>query len=114
MKRSCLKHKRGIAPETCKVVKPMLGSRLRIDQTVIINCQVHKLPSSPGRRMRKEVQRFGAINSRMNVITAALAALIGVVAGLVALGTAWADALEDFYKGRAVDLYIGYSVGGAY
>ena len=34
--------------------------------------------------------------------------------GFVALNAASADAVGDFYKGRAIDLYIGYSVGGAY
>ncbi len=39
------------------------------------------------------------------------AALIAVVApAAIVLG----DSIEDFYKGRAMDLYIGYSTGGAY
>jgi tripartite-type tricarboxylate transporter receptor subunit TctC len=29
-------------------------------------------------------------------------------------GRAWADPVADFYKGRTINLYIGYSVGGAY
>ncbi len=37
-----------------------------------------------------------------------LAALLGVS------GVARADAVEDFYRGRTVNLYIGYSVGGGY
>ena len=40
-----------------------------------------------------------------------------VLAGIAALASANAraqDAIGDFYKGKNVDLYIGYSVGGAY
>jgi tripartite-type tricarboxylate transporter receptor subunit TctC len=33
---------------------------------------------------------------------------------LASTSPAKADAVEDFYKGRTVNLYIGYSVGGAY
>ncbi|HEY2243370.1 MAG TPA: hypothetical protein VGH47_03990, partial [Xanthobacteraceae bacterium] len=71
--------------------------------------------------MRKQGHRFGAIRSGKPGIrriiaskAAALAMLVGVFIGLVALGAAWADAVADFYKGRPIDLYIGYSVGGAY
>ena len=42
---------------------------------------------------------------------AVAAVLVAVVApAAVALG----DSIEDFYKSRAMDLYIGYSTGGAY
>jgi tripartite-type tricarboxylate transporter receptor subunit TctC len=71
--------------------------------------------------MRKQDHRFGAIRSRQPRIrkiiaskAAALVMFIGVFLGLVALGAASADAVGDFYKGRPIDLYIGYSVGGAY
>lgn len=33
---------------------------------------------------------------------------------LVSAATAWAQAPAEFYKGRTVELYIGYSVGGGY
>lgn len=36
------------------------------------------------------------------------------LATLAAISPANADPVEDFYKGRTVNLYIGYSVGGAY
>src|SRR5262249_61556423 len=78
----------------------------------------HKLPSSSarssGRRMRNQVHRFGAIKPPIRKIVASKAAALTMLASLVALGAAFADAVGDFYKGRAVDLYIGYSVGGAY
>src|SRR5690348_1841678 len=57
--------------------------------------------------MRKDNHRFAAIR-------AASVVAFAMLVGIVALGAAWADAIGDFYKGRAVDLYIGYSVGGAY
>jgi tripartite-type tricarboxylate transporter receptor subunit TctC len=45
----------------------------------------------------------------------AFARAIAITAfGLAALPTAGAQSVADFYKGRSVDLYIGYSVGGAY
>ncbi|MGB8628663.1 MAG: hypothetical protein WCD69_04635 [Xanthobacteraceae bacterium] len=43
--------------------------------------------------------------------TAAAIASVGIAA--VSSGV-FAQGVEDFYKGRNVDLYIGYSVGGAY
>lgn len=36
------------------------------------------------------------------------------VALVATMGTASADPVADFYKGRTINLYIGYSVGGAY
>src|SRR5499427_7530916 len=45
------------------------------------------------------------------VVCAGLMILIGIVAPII--GAAAQDT-ESFYKGRAIDLYIGYSVGGAY
>jgi tripartite-type tricarboxylate transporter receptor subunit TctC len=33
---------------------------------------------------------------------------------MIPLSTATADSVADFYKGKNVDLYIGYSVGGGY
>ncbi len=44
----------------------------------------------------------------LHVIAAALAAVL-TPAALV-----FADSVEDFYRGRDMDLYIGYSPGGAY
>jgi tripartite-type tricarboxylate transporter receptor subunit TctC len=40
----------------------------------------------------------------------------GVAVALLAAvqGTAWAQSPADFYKGKNVEIYIGYSVGGAY
>ncbi len=63
--------------------------------------------------MPKEVRRFETIAARLGKIRAAGATLTLLIS-IIALGTAAADAVGDFYKGRAVDLYIGYSVGGAY
>jgi tripartite-type tricarboxylate transporter receptor subunit TctC len=36
------------------------------------------------------------------------------IAGVVAISSSFAQGVEDLYKGRNIDLYIGYSVGGAY
>jgi tripartite-type tricarboxylate transporter receptor subunit TctC len=64
--------------------------------------------------MRSQVHRFEAINPHIRKIITNTAAALAMLESLVALGTGFADAVGDFYKGRAVDLYIGYSVGGAY
>ena len=42
------------------------------------------------------------------------AALAGAAASLVAPEIARADAVADFYRGKAIDLYIGFSPGGGY
>src|SRR3974390_1086142 len=99
--RSCSKNKRGIAPETCRAVKPVLGCHGAFPH---LSDRHHKLPMSSGRTMRKDDHRFAAI----------AAAGFAMLIGIVALGAARADAVGDFYKGRVLDLYIGYSVGGAY
>jgi tripartite-type tricarboxylate transporter receptor subunit TctC len=57
--------------------------------------------------MRKEHQRFART-------TAVGLGALTILTGIIALGAAWADAVSDFYNGRPIDLYIGYSVGGAY
>jgi tripartite-type tricarboxylate transporter receptor subunit TctC len=44
-------------------------------------------------------------------LTARLAALLLALAGLA---SARADGVADFYKGRTVDVYVGYSTGGGY
>lgn len=36
------------------------------------------------------------------------------IAAMAVTSAARADAVEDFYKGKTVELYIGYSVGGGY
>ena len=46
----------------------------------------------------------------MRLRTFATAAL----AGLLVCSTARADDVADFYRGKSVDLYVGYSVGGGY
>jgi tripartite-type tricarboxylate transporter receptor subunit TctC len=63
--------------------------------------------------MRDQIHRFEATKPRIRKIITNTAAL-AMLASLIALGAASADAVGDFYKGRAIDLYIGYSVGGAY
>src|SRR5579885_3464123 len=55
-----------------------------------------------GRIMQSQRHRL------LHVIAAALAAVL-TPAALV-----FADSVEDFYRGRDMDLYIGYSPGGAY
>src|ERR1700739_4400694 len=62
--------------------------------------------------MRSQVQRFEDKNSPVRKIRASTA--LAMLVSLVALGAAAADAVGDFYKGRGVDLYIGYSGGGGY
>jgi tripartite-type tricarboxylate transporter receptor subunit TctC len=64
--------------------------------------------------VRNQVHRFGAIKPRIRKIIANKAAALAMLASLVALGAAFADPVGDFYSGRSIDLYIGYSVGGAY
>jgi tripartite-type tricarboxylate transporter receptor subunit TctC len=61
------------------------------------------------RQRRHQLQRTTRLLARVRLT------ILAFVLGLVALGTsALAQSAADFYKGRAVDLYIGYSVGGAY
>jgi tripartite-type tricarboxylate transporter receptor subunit TctC len=43
-----------------------------------------------------------------------LARIIALVAALFLAAQAHAQSPADFYKGRTVDLYVGYSVGGGY
>jgi tripartite-type tricarboxylate transporter receptor subunit TctC len=62
--------------------------------------------------MRKQDHQFGALKPRPSTIITNTAAALAMLLSLVALAAA--DAVGDFYKGRAIDLYIGYSVGGAY
>jgi len=44
----------------------------------------------------------------------AAAAVLAIASIALAAPIASAQSPADFYKGRNVDLYIGYSVGGAY
>ena len=64
--------------------------------------------------MPKHDQPFTPIAARLRRNRAAGLAALTMLIGSIAIGAAFADAVGDFYKGRAVDLYIGYSVGGAY
>jgi len=62
-------------------------------------------------KTRQKTRHDGGGISTRRWICAAAAALVAVVApAAVVLG----DSIEDFYKNRAMDLYIGYSTGGAY
>src|SRR5262249_3097209 len=58
--------------------------------------------------------RFAAIAARIGKATGASGAMLVMLTAIITLGVAFADAVGDFYKGRVIDLYIGYSVGGAY
>ena len=62
--------------------------------------------------MRKQHHRFETIAARVSKIRTTVA--LAMLTGMIAFSAADADAVGDFYKGRAIDLYIGYSVGGAY
>src|SRR6266581_3081361 len=47
-------------------------------------------------------------------MTLAKTLLAGVIVAFAATHVAHADSVEDFYKGKTVNLIIGYSVGGGY
>jgi tripartite-type tricarboxylate transporter receptor subunit TctC len=64
--------------------------------------------------MLKRDHRLTTIAARGGRVSRARRGALTMLIGIVALGAAFADAVGDFYKGRAIDLYIGYSVGGAY
>jgi tripartite-type tricarboxylate transporter receptor subunit TctC len=69
--------------------------------------------------MSEPAHHFGVIlpfrSARMRTTSMAIATALVVLVGGLTLGAgALAEAIADFYKGRAIDLYIGYSVGGAY
>lgn len=54
-------------------------------------------------------------NSHFHGRTIAVAGLAATALGLAALGTpAKADSVEDFYRGKTIDLIIGYTPGGTY
>src|SRR5258707_13260880 len=59
----------------------------------------------------KSVCRSGGRNIVRSMLVRVL--LTAVLAAIAATG-ARAQSVADFYKGKTVDLYIGYSVGGAY
>jgi tripartite-type tricarboxylate transporter receptor subunit TctC len=52
---------------------------------------------------------FRAIGALLGVVLVAIAA-----PAAIALGQAWAQSAGNFYKGRNINLYIGYAPGGAY
>src|SRR5262244_4151780 len=60
-----------------------------------------------------DVQRSSFMRSG-SWVRGAAAAVLAIVSIAFAAPFAWAQSPADFYKGRNVDLYIGYSVGGAY
>jgi tripartite-type tricarboxylate transporter receptor subunit TctC len=51
---------------------------------------------------------------RNMVFNACMRGLIAAAALIAAVAPGRAQSVADFYKGKTVDLYIGYSVGGAY
>jgi tripartite-type tricarboxylate transporter receptor subunit TctC len=62
-----------------------------------------------GSGMSHRVNKFGRAKFRSMV-----GLIIAFICIVVASAAVLAQGVEDFYKGRNVDLYIGYSVGGAY
>src|SRR5262249_42162593 len=65
-------------------------------------------------RTRPDTKRRGSDGS-FSMRVATLPRVLALIAALaLAPATAGAQTPADFYKGRNVDLYIGYSVGGAY
>jgi tripartite-type tricarboxylate transporter receptor subunit TctC len=88
-------------PETCKGVKPMLGY-WRNDAGRLL----------PHRRGMTWDRNEDSMNFRsvrvVRVVAATLFTLLASMAVVLAQNAA------DFYKGRTLDLYIGYSTGGAY
>jgi tripartite-type tricarboxylate transporter receptor subunit TctC len=63
------------------------------------------------REKKQKTRHDAGHDSTRRWFCAVAAVLVAVVApAAVALG----DSIEDFYKSRAMDLYIGYSTGGAY
>src|SRR5205814_8415675 len=59
----------------------------------------------------KSVVRSGERNTVRSML---VRVLLTAVLAAIAAGSAQAQSVADFYKGKTVDLYIGYSVGGAY
>lgn len=50
----------------------------------------------------------------MTMRVARRAAVAVVLTALTTVATAYAQTPADFYKGKNIELYIGYSVGGGY
>jgi tripartite-type tricarboxylate transporter receptor subunit TctC len=60
-------------------------------------------------------QRGYRMRTMPRLLAGVMLMFLAFVLGVVAPSTsALAQSATDFYKGRAIDLYIGYSVGGAY
>ena len=66
----------------------------------------------PPRRSKKEARR-GA-DGRMTIIARGLAAAAAIALALALphIAPARAQSVADFYRGKSIDLDIGYSVGG--
>src|SRR5262249_57821972 len=60
----------------------------------------------PGNRRPKRVPQESRMRPRVAAVSMLALALCGAAA--------WADPVEDFYRGRTVTLVIGYSVAGGY
>ena len=52
--------------------------------------------------------------SRLRCLAAIFVVLTDVLTGMVFLGPAAADPVEDFYRGRTISLSVGFSAGGGY
>jgi tripartite-type tricarboxylate transporter receptor subunit TctC len=73
-------------------------------------------PDREGRNVAEDIKReirrhVGRGTRRHRILYAIAAALLAVV---VPAAIAFAQSVADFYKSRDMDLYIGYSTGGAY
>src|ERR1700738_5054075 len=53
-------------------------------------------------------------NARGSVLTSVLAAVLVLVVAVPLVTAARAQSVADFYRGKTIDLNIGYSVGGGY
>jgi tripartite-type tricarboxylate transporter receptor subunit TctC len=53
-------------------------------------------------------------NARAPVLVAVLAAVLVLIVAFLFVGAARAQSVADFYRGKTIDLDIGYSVGGGY
>jgi tripartite-type tricarboxylate transporter receptor subunit TctC len=104
--------RRGIAPETGRGVKPIKAdagwgwtSLLPQGRSWLSELQqTIRAGTEEGRNVGIGIQRQRLVR----IIAAVLVAVIAPAA------VALAQSVEQFYKGRDMDLYIGYSTGGAY
>jgi tripartite-type tricarboxylate transporter receptor subunit TctC len=85
-------------------------------QSRAVLARVALLRAAEGLRSDTAGSRKGCMtkNARHPVLVAVLAAVLALIAAFLFVAAARAQSVADFYRGKTLDLDIGYSVGGGY